>query len=237
MKKFFKCLLYAILVSAITVVPSIIIFIVSGEVETLHQAAVSQLQQEAERLRDEIESVKDIANKARQAQQEKQQKEQNAAVSAITAAYNDELTRTAAELEEANSQVQALRTLFEQQVDFDKMCYVVQGECGSSGYEHKLLIANVILNRVKHSNFSDTIEGVLAARGQFIGYKSFGYKYRYIEYDTVLAVAAALDGEGTDATQGALYFYAPAYVTDQAVINWFESQTFVYEKYGHRFYK
>lgn len=141
------------------------------------------------------------------------------------------------ELQQVNQDLNDVHSLLEHEVDFDKLCYVVQGECGSSGYEHKLLVANVILNRVNNQRFPDTIEAVLSAKGQFVGYKSFGYNYRFIEYDTVLAVSDALKGIGKKESYGALYFYAPKYVTNTNTISWFNSKTFIFEKHGHRFYK
>ncbi|HKM22124.1 MAG TPA: cell wall hydrolase [Lachnospiraceae bacterium] len=94
--------------------------------------------------------------------------------------------------------------------EYEALCRIVQAEAGNQDAEGKLLIANVVLNRVKHEHFPDTIQEVIfqddGGKTQFAPTKNGSYQKVQITIDTMAAVNRALAGE--DISMGALYFKA-----------------------------
>lgn len=76
--------------------------------------------------------------------------------------------------------------------DFNKLAYTVEQEAHDLSYEHKELVAQVILNRVYHEKFPNSISGVLTQRNQFQGYINYKTKKFEPTYETILACRKVL---------------------------------------------
>lgn len=99
--------------------------------------------------------------------------------------------------------------------------YVVEAEAGIESYVGKLAVANVILNRVKHTSFPNSVKGVLYQRNQFESV-SKGLRKKPSN-DTIKAVNEVLNGKrvfGSDV----LYFYNPT-ITSKS--NWIRKRPVV----------
>ena len=104
--------------------------------------------------------------------------------------------------------------------DYNTLCRIVEAEAGGEDTVGKIMVANVILNRVAHSQFSPVSSGKI--------------NRVKISSDTQVAVKRALGGE--DYSNGALYFAARRYAAS-ANMRWFDrSLTKVAVHGGHEFY-
>lgn len=118
--------------------------------------------------------------------------------------------------------------------DYNTLCRIVEAEAGGEDTVGKIMVANVILNRVAHSKFPDTVTEVVYASGQFSPVSSGKINRVKISSDTQVAVKRALGGE--DYSNGALYFAARRYAAS-ANMRWFDrSLTKVAVHGGHEFY-
>ncbi len=122
--------------------------------------------------------------------------------------------------------------------DYEALLRIVEAEAGSEDETGKLLVANVVLNRVENEKFPDTIEEVIMQRGngttQFSPVANGRFYTVDISEETVDVVNRALCGE--DISQGALYFAARKYA-DPGRMKWFDnSLTFLFEYGGHEFF-
>lgn len=116
---------------------------------------------------------------------------------------------------------------------------IVEAEAGSEDEDGKLLVANVVLNRVNSSRFPDTVsEVVFQSNGrvtQFSPVASGRFYKVTISEETVSAVGRALAGE--DISEGALYFAARRYA-GRSQMRWFDSQLeYLFSHGGHEFFK
>jgi spore germination cell wall hydrolase CwlJ-like protein len=120
--------------------------------------------------------------------------------------------------------------------EYQMLLYCVDFETRSGSLEHKMLIAQVVMNRVQGERFAFTVEEVLMAPNQFDVMPFFESRGDWTPTDvTVQAVNSVLSGESPDYAQGALYFCNPYLVGED---NWFDaSLQVVCEIEGHRFYK
>ncbi len=116
---------------------------------------------------------------------------------------------------------------------------IVEAEAGTEDVEGKLLVANVVLNRVDSEAFPDTVSEVVFQRERGVTQFSPVADGRFweveISEETVEAVGRALEGE--DISQGALYFAARKYA-DSDRMRWFdENLTFLFQHGGHEFFR
>lgn len=116
---------------------------------------------------------------------------------------------------------------------------IVEAEAGGEDHKGKVLVANVVLNRVKSKSFPSTIkEVVFAHRGstyQFSPIHDGRYYTVDVSQDTKDAVDDALNG--VDHSQGALYFMGRAYA-DADNASWFDRcLTRLFGYHCHEFYK
>lgn len=122
--------------------------------------------------------------------------------------------------------------------EYDTLLRIVEAEATGEDIMGKMLIANVILNRVKDERFPDTIEEVvwqeIGGSAQFqptIDGRIYSVE---ISEDTIEAVDRVLAGE--DYSQGALYFMARVASEDNSV-GWFDSTLILlFEHGGHEYY-
>ena len=87
---------------------------------------------------------------------------------------------------------------------------IIYAESGGESITGQIAVGNVILNRVKSSQFPDTVEGVIFDRKDAVQFEPVGNGriYQTPSAQSVEAAKRALDGENV--VGSALYFYAPA---------------------------
>lgn len=123
--------------------------------------------------------------------------------------------------------------------EMEALLRIVEAEAGSEDEEGRLLVANVVLNRVMSDRFPNTVTEVVFQRTggvtQFSPVASGSYYKVHISEETISAVGRALMGE--DISQGALYFASRKHA-DSGKMRWFDSKlTFLFEHGGHEFFK
>lgn len=122
--------------------------------------------------------------------------------------------------------------------DYEVLLRIVEAEAGGEDEDGKLLVANVVLNRMNHERFPNTVSEVVFQQSngttQFSPVASGRFYRVNISEETVAAVERALSGE--DLSQGAIYFAARRYAnTDK--MRWFDSKlTFLFSHGGHEFF-
>lgn len=122
--------------------------------------------------------------------------------------------------------------------DYDALLRIVEAEAGGEDYTGKLLVANVVLNRLRDDGFPDTIKDVIYqkinGRAQFSPVGSGRIDRVQVSEMTRQAVEAALYGE--DISEGALYFAARRYA-DPDKMKWFDSKLIYLFAHGaHEFF-
>ncbi len=122
--------------------------------------------------------------------------------------------------------------------ELDALYRIVEAEAGSEDEDGKLLVANVVLNRLEDERFPDTVEEVIfqEANGsyQFSPVGSGRIQRVTVSDETVAAVQRALEGE--DLSQGALFFASRRYA-DGTRMSWFDScLTYLFRHGNHEFY-
>ncbi len=120
--------------------------------------------------------------------------------------------------------------------EYDMILYCVGHETRSGSLPHKILITEVIFNRVQGPKFGSSVRDVVLAPGQFdvmVNYQGWG---DWVPDETTLqAVNLVLSGSAPDYSEGAVYFCNP-YIVGEG--NWFDmTRRVVCEIEGHRFYK
>ena len=116
---------------------------------------------------------------------------------------------------------------------------IVEAEAGDQDLEGRILVANVILNRVHSKHFPDTIKGVVfanrAGRYQFSPVSNGRYYRVTVSDKTKRAVKQALAGK--DISKGALYFMCRS-ASDPKNVAWFDRDLTKVAQYGcHEFFK
>lgn len=122
--------------------------------------------------------------------------------------------------------------------DYDNLLRIVEAEAGTEDIKGKVLIANVIMNRVSNKEFPDTVTDVIMDQKNGVPQFSPIYDGRFYEVtvtdETKEAVKQAL--EGVDYSQGALFFIQRSAAEKQNVV-WFDKELKKLFKYGvHEFY-
>lgn len=86
---------------------------------------------------------------------------------------------------------------------------LINGEARGESYEGQVAVGAVIMNRVKSAKFPNTIAGVIYQKGQF-SCVTDGQFNAAIEENSTVYKAAQDAMNGSDPTNGALYFYNPS---------------------------
>lgn len=158
------------------------------------------------------------------------------------------ITQTEPETEEnAASEVQAAseETAAEEPVkeaftgysdsDYNVLLRIVQAEAGNCDMEGRVMVANVILNRVEDSDFPNTITKVVYQKHQFSPVANGSIKRCKVTAETVEAVERALAGE--DLTDGALYFMNRR-ASSKKNASWFDRHLeFLFKHGNHEFFR
>lgn len=144
-----------------------------------------------------------------------------------------EETEEEAEAESAEEKVYETCSLSES--EYHVLLKIVQAEAGICDETGKILIANVILNRLENDEFPDTISGVVYQKNQFSPVSNGTIHTCKVTEETIEAVDKALKGE--DLSDGALYFMNRGASTRKNV-NWFDSNLkFLFKHEQHEFFK
>ena len=108
----------------------------------------------------------------------------------------------------------------------------INGEARGETYEGQVAVGAVILNRVAHSSFPNTIAGVIYQPGAYTAVSDGQINVAIEESSTV--VKAARDAlNGWDPTEGAIYYFNP----DTATNKWIWSRPLIKTIGKHRFCK
>ena len=108
----------------------------------------------------------------------------------------------------------------------------VNGEARGEPYEGQVAVAAVILNRVRHSSFPNTISGVIYQPGAFTAVADGQINVPISEGSTVYkACSDAVNG--WDPSGGAIYYFNP----DTATNSWIWSRPLIVKIGKHRFCK
>lgn len=119
--------------------------------------------------------------------------------------------------------------------DYQVLLRIVQAEAGICDEKGKIMVANVILNRVRSGEFPNNITDVVYEKSQFSPVSNGSINKVKITSQTRDCVNRALSGE--DYSQGALYFMYRGGSRSHAV-NWFDGHlTFLFQHGNHEFFK
>ena len=122
--------------------------------------------------------------------------------------------------------------------DYDILLRIVEAEAGGEDEDGKLLVANVVLNRMNSEVFPDTVKDVVmqrSSRGAQFSPVASGRIWKVeVSEETITAVQRAIEGE--DISQGALYFASRRYANSDSM-RWFDRKlTFLFRHGGHEFF-
>ena len=122
--------------------------------------------------------------------------------------------------------------------EYEILARIVEAEAGTEDVKGKMLIANVVLNRVAYWEFPDNIKDVvfqkIGKRYQFSPIKDGRYYEVEVQDSTCIAVDRVLAGE--DESMGALFFCERA-KSSSSNLKWFDSQLEPVFTYGcHEFF-
>ena len=118
--------------------------------------------------------------------------------------------------------------------DYECLLKIVESEAGICDRKGKILVANVVLNRMNSCSFPDTVTEVVYQKNQFSPVKNGSIDQVTVSGETREAVSLALSG--TDYSQGALFFVASK-LADEENMEWFDSSLkYLFEHDGHEFY-
>ena len=119
--------------------------------------------------------------------------------------------------------------------DYDVLLRIVQAEAGNCDMEGRVMVANVILNRVENDSFPNTITKVVYQKHQFSPVSNGSIKRCRVTAETVEAVGRALSGE--DLTDGALYFMN-RHASSKKNASWFDRHLeFLFKHGNHEFFR
>ena len=116
--------------------------------------------------------------------------------------------------------------------DLQLLARAVNGEARGEPYEGQVAVAAVILNRVKHSSFPNSISGVIYQPGAFTAV-SDGQINVPISTNSTVYKACKDAMNGWDPSGGAIYYFNP----DTATNAWIWSRPLIVQIGKHRFCK
>ncbi len=118
--------------------------------------------------------------------------------------------------------------------DFEALTRITEAETSGSDEMSKMMVAAVILNRVKDDRFPDTVCDVVFQESQFTPVEDGRYDSCTVSEETIEAIDRVLSGE--DPSEGALYFVARD-SADGSAVEWFDNELIWLFNYGgHDFY-
>ena len=181
------------------------------------------VQEEVAEVREEIRLEEEARRKAEEEARKKAEEEEARRIA------EEEAKRQAEEERKARGLVNYTDE------DYQVLLKIVQAEAGICDAKGKILVADVILNRVRSDEFPNTITEVVYQREQFSPVSDGSLYTCSVTDETVECVNRALEGE--DYSQGALYFMNRRGARARS-IRWFDGKlTFLFQHGGHEFFK
>lgn len=117
--------------------------------------------------------------------------------------------------------------------DYDVLLRIVEAEVGTEDLETRMMIGNVVINRMLHKYYPDTVEEVVFQNNgkvyQFSPIKDGRYFEIKVTQKTIEAVANVL--AGYDNSDGALAFVNRE-ITSAKMMEWFDNNLIFVKKYG-----
>lgn len=197
--------------------------------------AGTEKKQMAEEAR-KLEEAKAAEEKAKQeaAEKEKAAKEKEDREKAEKKAAEKKMQE---EVREALSLGERVISISDEEVEV--LQRIVEAEATGEDVKGRILVANVVLNRVENKCFPDSVEEVVFQKSgsnyQFSPIRDKRYWSVTVTKETVEAVERALAGE--DYSDGALYFAARRKASKKNM-DWFDTSLTYLFKYGnHEFFK
>ncbi len=120
--------------------------------------------------------------------------------------------------------------VYAQTSDLQLLARAVNGEARGEPYTGQVAVAAVILNRVNHSSFPNTVAGVIYQPGAFTAV-SDGQINVPISADSTVYKACRDAMNGWDPSGGAIYYFNP----DTATNSWIWSRPLIVQIGKHRF--
>lgn len=114
----------------------------------------------------------------------------------------------------------------------DLLARLINGEARGEPYKGQVAVGAVVMNRVKSSEFPDTISGVIYQKGQF-SCVTDGQFDKAIDEESTVYKAAREALNGADPTNGCIFFYNPKTTKSK----WLYTRTTVITIGSHRFAK
>lgn len=119
--------------------------------------------------------------------------------------------------------------------DYNNLLRIVEAEVGDNDEYGRVIVANVIINRVRSSEFENTVTGVIFQKRQFSPISNGSFYRVNVSQKTVNAVERALSGE--DNSQGALYFMDRS-ASYKRNVRWFDSNLhYLFSYGGHEYFR
>lgn len=100
--------------------------------------------------------------------------------------------------------------------DFELLARIISAEARGESYIGQVAVGAVILNRIEHPSFPDTLSGVVYQNGAFSCLND-GQFYENISDSAYKAARDAING--LDPTGGAIYYYNPAVATNKWIFS------------------
>lgn len=88
--------------------------------------------------------------------------------------------------------------------EYEMLVYTVYHESGNQSFECKQAVASVVVNRVNHEAFPDSVYSVLTQDGQFIG----DYSYCYTPDEECYQAVDSILSYGSTLPENVVYFFA-----------------------------
>ena len=112
--------------------------------------------------------------------------------------------------------------------DYDLLARIISAESRGEPYSGQVAVGAVVLNRIEHPSFPDTLSGVVYQKGAFSCLDD-GQFYEAISDSAYRAATDALNG--IDPSGGAIYYYNPKKATSK----WIFSREIITTIGNHRF--
>ncbi|MBE6787902.1 MAG: spore cortex-lytic enzyme [Ruminococcaceae bacterium] len=112
--------------------------------------------------------------------------------------------------------------------DYDLLARIISAESRGEPYEGQVAVGAVVLNRIEHPSFPDTISGVVYQKGAFSCLDD-GQFYEPVADSAYKAASDAINGY--DPSGGAIYYYNPSTSTNK----WIFSRKIITTIGKHRF--
>ena len=112
--------------------------------------------------------------------------------------------------------------------DFDLLVRIISAEARGEPYSGQVAVGAVVLNRIEHPSFPDTLSGVIYQKGAFSCLDD-GQFYEPVADSCYSAARDAING--LDPSGGAIYYYNPVTATNK----WIQSRKIITTIGKHRF--